>query len=212
MDILGMIIGLAVLVFSIIVHEVAHGYAAYKLGDPTAAYSNRLTLNPIPHIDLFGSIILPAVLAWSGSPILGWAKPVPINPYNFRNYKRGMMITAIAGPLSNFTLVLIGCLVYHLVVAFGTSFAPILCPFLELLCMTNLMLGIFNLIPIPPLDGSRILYGLLPGRWAEDYLSVERYGIFILYGLLFLTNFGGKLMISSSVIMNILGMPMHLGY
>lgn len=175
------------LVFSIILHEVAHGYAAYRLGDPTAAYSNRLTLNPIAHIDLFGSILLPLILVLTHSPVLlGWAKPVPINPYNFRNYKRGVMITAAAGPLTNFSLALIGGLLFHLVAMFETPLAMVACKFLVYFCLTNVTLAVFNLIPVPPLDGSRVLYGLLPGRWAEEYLSVERYGMFILFGLLWL--------------------------
>jgi Zn-dependent protease len=175
------------LVFSIILHEVAHGYAAYRLGDPTAAYSNRLTLNPIAHIDLFGSILLPLILVLTHSPVLlGWAKPVPINPYNFRNYKRGVMITAAAGPLTNFTLALIGGVLFHVVAMFATPLAMVVCKFLLYFCLTNVTLAVFNLIPVPPLDGSRVLYGLLPGRWAEEYLSVERYGMFILFGLLWL--------------------------
>jgi Zn-dependent protease len=157
------------------------------LGDPTAAFSNRLTLNPIPHIDLFGSILLPLVLVLTQSPVLlGWAKPVPINPYNFRNYKKGVMITAFAGPLTNFALAFIGGILFHGLVLLESSFAMLGCRFLVLFCMTNVTLAVFNLIPIPPLDGSRVLYGLLPGRWAEDYLSIERYGIFILFGLLWL--------------------------
>jgi len=175
------------LVFSIILHEVAHGYAAYRLGDPTAAYSNRLTLNPIAHVDLFGSILLPLVLVLTHSPVLlGWAKPVPINPYNFRNYKRGVMITAAAGPLTNFSLALAGGLLFHVVALFATPLAMVVCKFLIYFCLTNVTLAVFNLIPVPPLDGSRVLYGLLPGRWAEEYLSVERYGMFILFGLLWL--------------------------
>jgi len=175
------------LVFSIILHEVAHGYAAYRLGDPTAAYSNRLTLNPIAHIDLFGSILLPLILVLTHSPVLlGWAKPVPINPYNFRNYKRGVMITAAAGPVTNFSLALIGGILFHVVALFATPLAMVACKFLIYFCLTNVTLAVFNLIPVPPLDGSRVLYGLLPGRWAEEYLSVERYGMFILFGLLWL--------------------------
>ena len=185
MDIEKAVLGVVALVFSIILHEVAHGYAAFKMGDPTAAFSNRLTLNPIAHIDLFGSIILPLCLFLSPSPfLLGWAKPVPINPYNFRNYKRGMMLTALAGPATNFLLALIA---YGLF--FGVSFfdTPIvLLRFLSIFFKTNIVLGVFNLIPIPPLDGSRVLYGLLPGRWAEEYMRLEPYGIFIIFGLLLL--------------------------
>ncbi|MEI6564227.1 MAG: site-2 protease family protein [bacterium] len=193
------------LVFSIILHEVAHGYAAYRLGDPTAAFSNRLTLNPISHIDLFGSILLPLILIITHSPVLlGWAKPVPINPYNFRNYKRGVMITAAAGPLTNFSLALIGALLFHGVAMLGTHLAMVICKFLVFFCMTNVTLGVFNLIPIPPLDGSRVLYGLLPGRWAEEYLSIERYGMFILFGLLWLGVLDGILYPISRFMMSVL--------
>lgn len=193
------------LVFSVILHEVAHGYAAYKLGDPTAAYSNRLTLNPIAHIDLFGSILLPLILVVTHSPVLlGWAKPVPINPYNFRNFKRGVMITAAAGPLTNFSLSLIGGVLFHVAVMFDTPLALTVCKFLFFFCLTNVTLAIFNLIPIPPLDGSRILYGLLPGRWAEEYLSIERYGMFILFGLLWLGALNGILYPLSRSIMSLL--------
>ena len=175
------IIKLVALGFSIILHEVAHGYAAYRMGDPTAAYSNRLTLNPIAHIDLFGSIILPVILIVTGSPVLlGWAKPVPINPYYFRDLKRGVMITGGAGPLTNFALALIAGLLFQL----ANPFSEVVGWFLAYFCATNVALGVFNLIPIPPLDGSRVVYGLLPRGMDDRYLSIERYGIFILFALL----------------------------
>ena len=177
------VIKLVALGFSIILHEIAHGYAAYKMGDPTAAYSNRLTLNPLAHIDLFGSIILPLILIVTGSPVLlGWAKPVPINPYHFQNLKRGMMITAAAGPLTNFALAVVGGTLFHWV----APFSDVLAWFLAYFCATNVALGVFNLIPIPPLDGSRVLYGLLPRGLDDRYISIERYGMFILFGLLYL--------------------------
>lgn len=209
MDIETKIFLLVSLVFSIILHEVAHGYAAYKLGDPTAAFSNRLTLNPIPHIDLFGSILLPLILFITSSPVLlGWAKPVPINPYNFKNLKRGLMITAVAGPLTNFALALAGGILIHLAAIFGPS-TSVVGKFLFFFCLTNVTLGVFNLIPIPPLDGSRVLYGLLPGRWAEEYLSIERYGMFILFGLLFFNVLGGIIYPLSALLMGLLlmGVP-----
>jgi Zn-dependent protease len=182
-DIILFVIKLVSLGFSIILHEVAHGYAAYRLGDPTAAHSNRLTLNPVAHIDLFGSIILPVILIVTGSPVLlGWAKPVPINPYYFRNLKQGIMITGAAGPLTNFALALVAGLLFQVVAPLSEVFGW----FLAYFCATNVALGVFNLIPIPPLDGSRVLYGLLPRGLDDQYISIERYGIFILFGLLWL--------------------------
>jgi Zn-dependent protease len=184
-------IGLPVLVFSIVVHEVAHGYAAYRLGDPTAKYSNRLTLNPLAHVDLFGSIILPLILLFSPSPVLlGWAKPVPFNPAYFRNFRRGIMIVGAAGPIANFALALMS-LVLMIGVSFidGFPLADLIFRLLRSFFNTNIALGIFNLVPIPPLDGSRILYGLLPERWRQPYMSLEPYGIFIVFGLLMLLRY-----------------------
>jgi Zn-dependent protease len=174
-------LALPALVFSIILHEVAHGYAAYRLGDPTAKYSNRLTLNPLAHIDLMGSIILPLILIVVHSPVLfGWAKPVPFNPYYFRNPKRGIMIVGAAGPLTNFALALISGLLFQVFAPFGVVVGR----FLAYFCVTNVVLGVFNLIPIPPLDGSRVMYGLLPERWLQSYMQLERYGFIILFVLL----------------------------
>jgi Zn-dependent protease len=174
-------LALPALVFSIILHEVAHGYAAYRLGDPTAKYSNRLTLNPLAHVDLMGSIVLPIFLILVHSPVLfGWAKPVPFNPYYFRNPKKGIMIVGAAGPLTNFALALISGVLFQAV----APFAEVVGRFLGYFCVTNVILGTFNLIPIPPLDGSRVLYGLLPERWLQSYMQIERYGFIILFVLL----------------------------
>ena len=181
-------LALPALVFSIILHEVAHGYAAYRLGDPTAKQSNRLTLNPLAHVDPIGSVVLPLILLLNHSSILfGWAKPVPFNPYYFRNPKRGIMIVGAAGPLTNFALALISGVLLTLLVLFGggVPFIGVVASFLAIFLQTNIALGVFNLIPIPPLDGSRVLYGLLPERWRQPYMSVEPYGIFIIFGLLF---------------------------
>jgi Zn-dependent protease len=174
-------LALPALVFSIILHEVAHGYAAYRLGDPTAKYSNRLTLNPMAHIDLFGSVVLPLILIVVQSPVLfGWAKPVPFNPAYFRNPKRGIMIVGAAGPLTNFALALVTGGLCQLV----TPYIAVLGRFLAYFCVTNVILGVFNLIPIPPLDGSRVMYGLLPERWLQQYMRMEQYGFIILFVLL----------------------------
>jgi Zn-dependent protease len=180
-DILLSGIKLAALAFSIIVHEVAHGYAAYRLGDPTAKYSNRLTLNPLAHVDLVGSVLLPLILLVTHSPVLfGWAKPVPFNPYYFRDPKRGIMIVGAAGPLSNFALALVSGLLFQVAV----PYAEVAGWFLAYFCVTNVVLGVFNLVPIPPLDGSRVVYGILPERWLQYYMRLEQYGFIIVFVLL----------------------------
>jgi len=155
---------LAVIVFSAIIHEVMHGYAAEALGDHTARYAGRLTLNPIPHIDLFGSILLPLLLVLSGSPIFfAYAKPVPYNPYNLRPGRFSEAIVAGAGPFSNLAIALIG----GLLIRSGLlgAFADIV----FLIVVVNVMLCLFNLIPVPPLDGSKVLEALLPRSWTFPY-------------------------------------------
>ncbi len=154
-----------ILIFSIILHEVAHGYAADKLGDPTARYAGRLTLNPIPHIDILGSIILPIISVLSpGGFLFGWAKPVPYNPYNLVRAPRwGEFIVAAAGPGTNFALAVVFAVLAR--VAGDPTFAAIC--FIGVL--VNLWLGFLNLIPIPPLDGSKVLERLLPAPLARSY-------------------------------------------
>jgi Zn-dependent protease len=178
-----------VLVFgSIILHEIAHGYMAWRLGDPTARMSGRLSLNPLVHIDPFGTILLPLVLAYmnmkSGGhvPILGWAKPVPFNPSYFRDPLKGMMLTGAAGPVTNFALALVSVVLFWGFAFAGIALGAVLAQYLF---MINVYLGLFNLLPVPPLDGSRIVVGLIPRQWVGPYLSIERYGIFILYGIIF---------------------------
>ncbi len=176
------VIQLAALVFSIVVHEVAHGYAAWRLGDPTARMSNRLTLNPLRHIDPIGSVVLPLLLVLTHSKILfGWAKPVPFNPAYFRDPRKGIMIVGAAGPLANFILAVASALLFRPV----GHFVPLAGWFLAYLCITNVFLGVFNLIPIPPLDGSRIVMGVLPDRLLRAYMQVERFGIIIVFVLVY---------------------------
>lgn len=168
------LIGIVILIFSIIIHEVAHGYVAEWLGDSTARYAGRLTLNPIPHVDPIGSVLLPIITSISGGFIFGWAKPVPYNPYNLRHGTWGEALVALAGPASNLILVLI----------FGLAmrFAPISSGMMEmfaLIVLVNISLAIFNLIPIPPLDGSKILFALLPYRAQQVRFFLERYGFFL---------------------------------
>ncbi len=178
------IFALIVLLFSIIIHEIAHGSVAYSLGDPTAKYAGRLTLNPLKHLDPFGSVILPLLLFIIGSPILfGYAKPVPINPYNFRDQKWGALKVAIAGPAANFLIAII----FGLSVRF-INLPEQLASFFVLITFYNVLLGLFNLVPIPPLDGSHILFTFLPEKWANIKIFLQRYGFFILIFFIF---FGG---------------------
>jgi Zn-dependent protease len=163
-------------------HEFAHAWAATKLGDPTPEQNGRLTINPIPHIDPFGLIFI-IFMTLSGWGI-GWMKPVPVNYYNFRNPRQGMLLTAIAGPISNLIQVVFLVSIFKLMPFLfmeGNPLGRLLIIFLEL----NVLLGVFNLLPIPPLDGSHVLEGLLPEALAEQYDKIRPYGFFILLALLF---------------------------
>jgi len=183
MDI-SIIFSVAILILSVVIHEVAHGYAALFLGDVTAKYEGRLTMNPIKHLDPFGSVIFPLILAMiNPSLVFGWAKPVPYNPYNLRNKRWGELIVAIAGPISNILLaVLVG-----LVVRFSVSFnAP--AAFYEiaiLVVQVNLYLAVFNMMPIPPLDGSKVLFGLFPQLANSWRNALERYGLLLIFLFIF---------------------------
>ncbi len=170
-----------VLLFSVIIHEIAHGYVALRNGDPTAQMLGRLTLNPLPHIDPFGTILLPLLLYIAGLPVVGMAKPVPVNPLNFRNYRWGEIAVSAAGPLSNLALAVLFSLLLHL----GWSNIGLMKMAL-LGVQINILLALFNLIPIPPLDGSHILAMVLPRDLARLYAYLEPVG-FILILILFYT-------------------------
>lgn len=170
------IIFIVVLIISIVLHEIAHGYAADKLGDPTARLAGRLSLNPLVHVDWIGSVILPFFLIVSGAPfILGWAKPVPFNLYNMKNPKWGGVIVAIAGPLTNIVIALLAAIILKLF-----TFSPAVIFFLTSLMITNISLAVFNMVPIPPLDGHHILYALLPKRLYKIKSFLRRYSFFVL--------------------------------
>jgi len=180
-----MIFQIIVLVFSAIIHEYMHGWMADYLGDSTAKDSGRLTLNPIPHIDFFGSILLPFLLIATGAGIVfGWAKPVPYNPYNLRDPKWGPAKVAVAGPLGN----LITALFFGLILRFIPIASPELAMLFQIIILINLLLMIFNLVPIPPLDGSKVLMPFLPYDWQMKYMALERFGM-ILVILFILTAF-----------------------
>lgn len=174
-----------ILIFSIVCHEVAHGYVALFLGDPTAKNQGRLTLNPISHIDPVGSLLLPGLAFISGSSLLfGWAKPVPIQPHYFKNPKRGMMWVALAGPFINLVIASLAFTVFKLGIEQYYTWT-----FIQI----NLVLALFNLFPIPPLDGSRILVYFLPEKAQTFFNRIEPYGFLIIFGLAYLGLFSAIL-------------------
>jgi Zn-dependent protease len=212
-----LIVKIPVLLFAITIHEYSHGKAAYSLGDPTPKLAGRLTLNPISHIDLFGTIIMPVLLflLTDGRMVFGYAKPVPINPYYFKNPKKGMALSAMAGPGVNMLMAITFSFLLRVVMSglegkvpdpyWGWFAAPLSFMFFYGILM-NVVLAVLNMIPIPPLDGSRVMFWLLPERQAQAYYRLEPYGMFI---LLFLIMFGvlGKIItpIIRPILMLLLG-------
>lgn len=183
------------LVVAVILHEVSHGVVAFWLGDDTAKRAGRLTLNPVPHIDPFGSIILPAMGALAGLPVFGYAKPVPVNPARLRHPRRDMVIVSLAGPTTNLVLMAVAAVVARAIYSGGgvlpgaidQSTSDVLLEIVFIFALVNLLLGLFNLLPIPPLDGSALVERLLPEAWLETWYRVRPYGFLILFGLVFFT-------------------------
>lgn len=181
MNFLVLVYQLIILGFSIMIHEISHAAVANALGDSTAKDAGRLTLNPTKHFELWGSFLLPLLLyiASSGSFVFGWAKPVPFNPYNLKNPKRDSGLIGLAGPFSNFLMAIIFGVATRLIVNFQVVSLSNLLPFFSLIIFVNLIQGVFNLVPIPPLDGSKILFALLPRGSENAMMFLERYGLFI---------------------------------
>jgi Zn-dependent protease len=180
---------LIILIISVMAHEVAHGVAAYAFGDPTAKNQGRLTLNPLRHIDLFGSIILPGLLYLTSAGFLfGWAKPVPYNPYNLRHRRLGELCVSLAGIVTNLVIAYIFSLILKFSVVLGLSQATM--DLMFYIVFLNSALAIFNLIPIPPLDGSKILFTLVPYRYEHHLIALEKYGFyFLIIAIVFLGNY-----------------------
>jgi len=207
-----LILILVILIYSAILHEIAHGLVAERLGDPTARLMGRITLNPIPHIDPYMSILLPLILYLSPAHIIiGGAKPVPVDPFNLRDGRKDMAIVSLAGPATNFLIAIILGLTCHFIFpGFSLDFimkSSIIGFILGGIVYVNILLGIFNLLPIPPLDGSKIFALILPEKEANTYLSIGSIGIFILL-ILFMFPIGGFSL--GSVIGNLLTFSEHL--
>ena len=201
-------LSIVILLFSVIVHEVMHGLVALKFGDHTAERAGRLTLNPIPHIDPIGTILLPILFlvlplltGVSSNFFIAWAKPVPVNPLNFKDIRMGEFLVSAAGVLSNFALAIIGAILYHLTpILFGGN--PLLLGIFQFTVGINLMLGVFNLLPIPPLDGSKMLLSQLPYNLAKEFEKFSQYGFIFLLALLYFGVIG--------IILRLIILPLHL--
>jgi len=213
-DLIQFLVQYAFFLLSAAVHESAHAWSAYKFGDPTAKLQNRISLNPANHIDIVGTVIIPFMVFLSGVPIIGWARPTPVNPENFSNPRRDSMFVSGAGPVSNLLSVLLLAIFWHAALAFtnkdsiidlGERIPILFCYVFGMGIMVNLMLAVFNMLPIPPLDGSGVLEGLLPESLLIPYAKIRPYGFIILLILFYLTGLGAWIWVIITYLANLLG-------
>lgn len=181
-DLLAAAVGFGVLLISLTIHEAAHAWSADKLGDPTARMLGRVSLNPLVHIDWIGTVLLPLIAIYSGLPLIGWAKPVPVNTRNLRKPRRDFMFIAAAGPISNLLQAVVWAIALRML---SVNADHVALDFLRSAVFINLLLAFFNLIPVPPLDGGNVMLGLLPPRLAVPYSQLRQYGFLVLYALMF---------------------------
>lgn len=192
--------------YSIIIHEVSHAVVSFWLGDDTAKRAGRLSLNPLKHIDWFGTVILPLIMYFTAGVIWGYAKPVPLNPYNYKNIKQGIGLSALAGPASNLLIAIVFALLYHL-----SPGNQLLAYIFQMVVFFNLLLAFFNLIPVPPLDGSKVLGMVLPDDAYWRWMAQERTGMYVLLGILIVSrllnlNIIGRLILPPiNLVMGLLG-------
>jgi Zn-dependent protease len=189
------------LVVAVILHEISHGVVALWFGDRTAKEAGRITLNPVPHIDPFGSIILPAMGAVLGVPVVAWAKPVPVNPERMRNPRHDMLFVSLAGPFTNFTLMVAAAVgaraafhASHQSLPSTIAGLPLGIQILFSFALVNMFLGLFNLLPIPPLDGSALVERVLPAQWLPTWYRIRPYGLLVLFLVVFSTGVVGTLL------------------
>jgi Zn-dependent protease len=188
-DVAQLLIAFVVLLFSLTVHEMAHAWTADRLGDPTARLLGRVTLNPIAHADPIGTVLFPLIAMVTGAPLIGWAKPVPVNIRQLRHHERDYVLVAAAGPASNIVMAVAAALVLAvmpvspLVLGEANASAP-LASFFTRMVILNVLLAVFNMLPIPPLDGGNVLSGLLPRRFAQTFEQIRPYGFLILYAVI----------------------------
>ena len=204
-------VGVIPVLLAITLHEAAHGYVALKLGDDTALSAGRVTFNPLKHIDRFGTILLPALLLLLKSPFLfGYAKPVPVNFSRLNKPRRDMIWVAAAGPATNLILATVSALLLHLVVLFPPPAAAWIGDNLRNSLVINVVLAVFNMLPLPPLDGGRVAVGLLPDMLAFRLARLERWGLFIIIGALFILPYiGGRLGVDLEIFPWLIGAPVH---
>ena len=202
------------MILSLSVHECCHALSARMLGDRTAEMKGRLTLNPLPHIDIYGTLIIPALAVLFHAPFIGWAKPVPVTPLNFTHkvtMRRGMMITAAAGPFSNLMLAVLGVALMKVLVL-GHVASPLVWTFLSIVVQVNIILALFNLIPLPPLDGASVISGLLPPQYGDKFDAIAHHPYFVILGFAALIAFGGRflwppVMFLQNLLFGIFGLP-----